>query len=146
MQPVSKRLLIGGAIVVHVAILGAAACHVLPSMGANGLLRPARNRMSSSASQSGPAVSFQGDAGRLAGWWFPSVTARRATVIYLHGVADNRGSSLAAARRLTTRGFDVVAYDSRAVMHGRLPIGLRDRTKARSKVQAQISQRALEEH
>jgi pimeloyl-ACP methyl ester carboxylesterase len=112
----SRSLLLGGAILGPVAILSAAACQVLPSMGANGLLRPARNRMAPVASRSGPAVTFQGGAGRLVGWWFPSVTARRATVIYLHGVADNRGSSLEAARRLTPRGFDVVAYDSRA--HG----------------------------
>ena len=36
--------------------------------------------------------------------------------MFLHGVADNRGSGVGAILRFTTRGWDVVAYDSRA--HG----------------------------
>jgi pimeloyl-ACP methyl ester carboxylesterase len=37
-------------------------------------------------------------------------------VIYLHGVASNRTSSVGVIPRFVNRGFDVVAYDSRA--HG----------------------------
>jgi pimeloyl-ACP methyl ester carboxylesterase len=37
-------------------------------------------------------------------------------VIYLHGIADNRGSAVGAVTRFTRRGLEVVAYDSRA--HG----------------------------
>jgi pimeloyl-ACP methyl ester carboxylesterase len=37
-------------------------------------------------------------------------------VVYLHGVGDNRGSGLGIADRFVPRGFDVIAYDSRA--HG----------------------------
>jgi alpha-beta hydrolase superfamily lysophospholipase len=36
--------------------------------------------------------------------------------VYLHGVADNRGSAAGVIQRFGARGFDVVAYDSRA--HG----------------------------
>jgi alpha-beta hydrolase superfamily lysophospholipase len=60
-------------------------------------------------------LAFQGAGVMLEGWKVPAVGPVRGTVVYLHGVADNRGSSLGAAR-LTERGFDVVAYDSRA--HG----------------------------
>jgi pimeloyl-ACP methyl ester carboxylesterase len=41
---------------------------------------------------------------------------RRGTIVYLHGVADNRASAAGVIPRLLARGFDVVAYDSRA--HG----------------------------
>jgi alpha-beta hydrolase superfamily lysophospholipase len=63
------------------------------------------------------SVDLAGDGVTLKGWIFRTATARRrGTVIYLHGLADNRGSSAGLARRLGPRGFDVVAYDSRA--HG----------------------------
>ena len=39
--------------------------------------------------------------------------------MYLHGVADNRGSGAGVIERFGKRGFDVVAYDSRA--HGESP-------------------------
>jgi alpha-beta hydrolase superfamily lysophospholipase len=63
-------------------------------------------------------VTLTGDGGiRLQGWIFRSTAPRRrGTVIYLHGVSDSRGSSVGIARHLTARGFDVLAYDSRA--HG----------------------------
>jgi uncharacterized protein len=116
MQPISKRFLIGGVILVPVAVLSAAACQVLPAMGANGLLHPARRRLAPQERAAAPVLTFEGDAVSLTGWRFPAQGARRGTVIYLHGVADNRGSSLGVAQRFTRRGFDVVAYDSRA--HG----------------------------
>ena len=53
---------------------------------------------------------------KLKGWWFHARPARARTVVYLHGVADNRGSSVGIADHFLARGFDVVAYDSRA--HG----------------------------
>src|SRR5947199_4291190 len=37
-------------------------------------------------------------------------------MVYLHGVADNRTSAAGAIARFVPRGFDVIAYDSRA--HG----------------------------
>jgi len=53
---------------------------------------------------------------RLKGWKFNTTEPRRGTIVYLHGVADNRGSSASIAEHFVPRGFDVVAYDSRA--HG----------------------------
>ena len=40
----------------------------------------------------------------------------RGTVIYLHGIADNRASGAGVVERFARTGFDVIAYDSRA--HG----------------------------
>jgi pimeloyl-ACP methyl ester carboxylesterase len=53
---------------------------------------------------------------KLRAWWFHGDGLRRGTVVYLHDVADNRGSSVTVADHLVPRGFDVLAYDSRA--HG----------------------------
>jgi pimeloyl-ACP methyl ester carboxylesterase len=53
---------------------------------------------------------------KLRAWWFRGDGPRRGTAVYLHGVADNRGSGVTVADHLVPRGFDVIAYDSRA--HG----------------------------
>jgi alpha-beta hydrolase superfamily lysophospholipase len=89
-----------------------------PGWGANALLHPWRKAPPAEPSLPHENVTFTGDGGvRLEGWIFRSAAARRrGTVVYLHGVGDNRGSSVGVARHLTPRGFDVVAYDSRA--HG----------------------------
>jgi pimeloyl-ACP methyl ester carboxylesterase len=52
----------------------------------------------------------------LKGWSCRAAAARRGTLVYLHGIADNRSSGVGAIQRFGKRGFDVVAYDSRA--HG----------------------------
>ena len=52
----------------------------------------------------------------LEGWLFPAQGERRATIVYLHGVADNRAGGQSLAERFNPLGFDVLAYDSRA--HG----------------------------
>lgn len=62
------------------------------------------------------AASFSGDGVALAGWRCAARSARRGTLVYLHGVADNRMSGAGAVERFVSRGFDVIAYDSRA--HG----------------------------
>jgi pimeloyl-ACP methyl ester carboxylesterase len=55
---------------------------------------------------------------RLAGWICSATPAStRPTIVYLHGVADNRDSSVGVIDRFRRRGFNVIAYDSRA--HGR---------------------------
>jgi len=51
-----------------------------------------------------------------AGWRCRAATTRRGTIVYLHGVADNRSSAAGVIARFAPRGFDVVAFDSRA--HG----------------------------
>jgi pimeloyl-ACP methyl ester carboxylesterase len=42
------------------------------------------------------------------------VGARRGTAVLLHGVADNRESMTGVVGRFVSKGFDVIAYDSRA--------------------------------
>jgi uncharacterized protein len=112
--------LIGRSIALALCTAAAAAtavgCRTLPSLGANGLLHPARHRLDASQRAAAPPVVYQADAIQLAGWRLPANAARRGTIVYLHGVADNRAGALGVAARFNPRGFDVVAYDSRA--HG----------------------------
>ena len=61
-------------------------------------------------------VDWPGDGVQLKGWWFHAPEKSRGTVVVLHGVADNRASSLGVADHFLARGFDVLASDSRA--HG----------------------------
>jgi len=93
-----------------------AGCHALPSAGANGLLHPARRPLRAQERSLGPLVTFSAGPLSLAGWRFPATGSRRGTIVYLHGVADNRAAASGIATRFTSRGFDLVAYDSRA--HG----------------------------
>lgn len=62
------------------------------------------------------AATFAGAGVALQGWRCPTSARRRGTVIYLHGIADNRTSAAGVIDRFGRRGFDVLAYDSRA--HG----------------------------
>lgn len=107
-----------GMAVVAAAVLGAVgtlACGPIQGWAAGGLLHPSRRAVDPALAARHGRLKFDGDGVTLEGWKLPAHGARRGTVVYLHGVADNRGSSLGAAR-LTERGFDLVAYDSRA--HG----------------------------
>jgi pimeloyl-ACP methyl ester carboxylesterase len=62
-------------------------------------------------------VALAGYGVELKGWLFPaSAPSRGVTVVYLHGVADNRASGVWIAERLVGSGYDVLAYDGRA--HG----------------------------
>jgi pimeloyl-ACP methyl ester carboxylesterase len=88
-----------------------------PSWGAAGLLHPARRAPKQQPARPFESVELQGEGVRLKGWRFRGEgPIRRGTVIYLHGIGDNRGSSLGIADRYVRAGFDVLAYDSRA--HG----------------------------
>ena len=86
----------------------------LPGAGAGALLHPARR----AAVETRPAMCkdavVTSDGLRLKGWRCQAAAARRGTVVYLHGIADNRSSAVGAIDRFTRRGFDVAAYDSRA--------------------------------
>lgn len=86
-----------------------------PSWGANALLHPQRRPMTRVPDRPFDAVDFDGAGVTLKGWWFHA-GGKRGTIVVLHGVADNRGSSVGIADHFAARGFDVVAYDSRA--HG----------------------------
>jgi alpha-beta hydrolase superfamily lysophospholipase len=53
---------------------------------------------------------------RLVGWRFRAEGSRRGVIVYLHGLCDDRREAIGLARRYVPRGFEVVAFDSRA--HG----------------------------
>ncbi len=88
----------------------------LPTLGARGLLHPARRPVETRPPDSCREETFAGHEITLQGWNCRAQGRRRATLVYLHGVADNRTGSVGVIQRFVRRGFDVVAYDSRA--HG----------------------------
>jgi hypothetical protein len=87
----------------------------LPALGAGGLLHPSRRHVMVPPPAGCEDVTFAGEVA-LKGWRCPAAATRRATIIYLHGIADNRASSEGVITRFRPRGFEVIAYDSRA--HG----------------------------
>ena len=106
-----------GAVIALVLI--AAASIMAPRIAAGGLLYPARHSVRGAIPPGCENRDFQGDDVTLRGWHCGAIGKRRGTIVYLHGVADNRGSSVGAVQRFTPRGFDVIAYDSRR--HGESP-------------------------
>lgn len=103
------RLIAVASGVLLTAIIASQAC----SMAAGALLYPTRTVSPHPTPPSCEERQFQGDGVVLAGWHCRAEGDRRGTVVYLHGIADNRGSSRGVIQRLTRRGFDVIAYDSR---------------------------------
>jgi len=93
----------------------AAAC-LPPEWGANALLHPTRHSFVVAADLPHQDVSFRSDGLLLKGWFFRAREPRRGLIVYLHGVADNRSSAVGVARRFVPKGYDMLAYDSRA--HG----------------------------
>jgi len=88
-----------------------------PSWGANALLHPQRRQVSKVPSLPFERVDLDVAPGvRLAGWIFRTPQPRRGTLVYLHGLSDNRGSTIGIANHFVPLGFDVLAYDARA--HG----------------------------
>jgi pimeloyl-ACP methyl ester carboxylesterase len=87
-----------------------------PSWGAAALLHPARHMPQRQPLRPFEPFEWQGAGVKLVGWWFHAPPGARGTLIYLHGVSDNRASSVGIAEHFVPLGFDVVAYDSRA--HG----------------------------
>ena len=61
-------------------------------------------------------ADFAGEGLTLKGWKCAATSGRRGTLVFLHGIADNRTSARGPIERYRSKGFDVVAYDSRA--HG----------------------------
>lgn len=113
-----KIMLIGGAaaaILITIA-LGVAATQ-LPAIGAGALLFPTRHVTTRQKPAGCDDRTFSGADVRLRGWECKTTNPqRRGTIVYLHGIADNRGSAIGVIERFLPVGFDVVAYDSRA--HG----------------------------
>jgi hypothetical protein len=87
-----------------------------PSWGAAALLHPSRTPVTAPPPLPAETVEIAGDGVSLKGWLFRASGERRGTIVYLHGVTDNRTSVAGVARRYVPRGYDVLAYDSRA--HG----------------------------
>jgi len=88
----------------------------IPAIGAGALLHPSRHVTTRPAPSGCADATFDGAGVTLRGWRCATIEPRRATIVYLHGVADNRGSAAGPIARLLPLGYDVIAYDSRA--HG----------------------------
>lgn len=86
----------------------------LPAIGAAVILHPPPRPMMASPPPGCQEVTFNGAGLKLHGWHGSGIGNRRGTLIYLHGVSDNRASGAGIMERFRKRGFDVVAYDSRA--------------------------------
>jgi uncharacterized protein len=98
------------------ALLLAAGC-VPSSWAANALLHPGRRPPGQPPRRAFESVELAGTGVALKGWRFRGEgPVRRGTIIYLHGIGDNRASGVGIAERYVPAGFDVLAYDSRA--HG----------------------------
>ena len=88
----------------------------LPAFGAGALLHPLRVRGAGTTPPHCEETFFDGDGVRLAGWRCRATAERRGTIVTLHGFGDNRRGAVGIIARYLPRGFDVIAYDSRA--HG----------------------------
>jgi hypothetical protein len=53
------------------------------------------------------------DGVTLVGWFVPANSIAKGTIIYLHGVSDNRISGLPVAKSFHDHGYNVCLYDSR---------------------------------
>ncbi len=108
----------GGGAACAVALVSAAiqAGCMPASWGAGALLHPSRRPLTTARPASAVDFVFESDGLKLKGWLFRGPGARRGTVVYLHGSADNRSSGVSIAERFLARGFDALIYDSRA--HG----------------------------
>jgi pimeloyl-ACP methyl ester carboxylesterase len=85
----------------------------VPPIAANGLLQPERRRVTTGAPEGCVEREMAGHEVTLRGWFCGARGKRRGTIVYLHGIADNRGSSVGAIWRFVPRGFDVLAFDGR---------------------------------
>jgi uncharacterized protein len=100
-----------------VAVLaGGVVAGQLPMIGAGALLHPTRRPVTARPPEGCRNTTFAGVNVQLRGWRCEQSGRRRGTVVYLHGVADNRASGVGIIHRFRNQGFEVLAYDSRA--HG----------------------------
>jgi pimeloyl-ACP methyl ester carboxylesterase len=113
----TKRLAIGISITAIALVSAMTVVSQLSAAGAGALLFPSRQVSARTTPASCVERTFVGDGVELAGWVCRTTAANhKGTIVYLHGVADNRGSSVGAIGALVPLGFDVIAYDSRG--HG----------------------------
>lgn len=85
-----------------------------PVVAAGGLLHPFRRVTTMTPPERCREVLFDGEGVRLKGWRCAPAGSPRGVAIYLQGIADNRASAYWAIKRLTPRGYEVIAYDGRA--------------------------------
>jgi alpha-beta hydrolase superfamily lysophospholipase len=88
----------------------------LPAYGANALLHPLRRAEVGPVPATCENTTFEGEGLKLKGWQCHPPDRARGTLVYLHGIGDNRWSGEGIIKRFGAQGFDVVAYDERA--HG----------------------------
>jgi len=114
-----KRVTIAISILILLAAVGVTiAQSQLPMIGASALLYPSRRPSLRPAPEHCVERAFDGVGVRLSGWICTAdAVTNKPTVIYLHGIADNRDSSVSVIDRFLARGFNVIVYDSRR--HGR---------------------------
>jgi pimeloyl-ACP methyl ester carboxylesterase len=110
-----SRFVLGGVFVVAFAIAGVGFSQ-LPAIGAGALLHPARQPVVASPPMHCIDSTFAGAGVALKGWACHTPAKHRGTIVVLHGVADNHAGAAGIIERYLPRGFDLIAYDSRA--HG----------------------------
>jgi pimeloyl-ACP methyl ester carboxylesterase len=110
---VRKKWAVAGVLLIG---LGAVVVSQTPEIAAGGLLHPRRSDGSGTTPTGCVDREFAGEAVALRGWSCSTAAERNGTIVYLHGIADNRSSSVGVITRYLPRGFDVIAYDGRA--HG----------------------------
>ena len=86
-----------------------------PDWGAAAIAHPYRKPVTRRPHLAFELVRFESRGAALEGWLFRAGSPR-GTVVYLHGIGDNRESGIGVADRLVPRGFSVLAFDGRA--HG----------------------------
>jgi len=111
----NRRLAVCAVCLLTTALLLAGGCS-LAAIGAGALLHPSRRAGIPQPLAACAPRTFQGVGVTLTGWYCAATGDRRGTLVYLHGVADNRASGAGVVQRYVSRGFDVIAFDSRA--HG----------------------------
>ena len=99
------------------ALLGWIVVEQVPAIGAAVLLHPWRRVIPRRAPPPCVNATFEGSGGiAIRGWRCVPSTEPLGTVVFLHGLADNRMSGAGVVARFVSRGFEAVTYDSRA--HG----------------------------
>lgn len=112
----ARRVLVAALVLlVPLSLLGGyLAWWKIPEVAAKLLLCPPRSLAQGNPPPGVEAVTYSGDDVSLRGWRKSGVEPHCGTILYLHGLCDNRGSSAGLMDRFTAQGWDVVAYDSRA--------------------------------
>jgi pimeloyl-ACP methyl ester carboxylesterase len=110
----SKKRLKGVGLTVLV-LLGLALWNVSSICGSL-IIFPYKRQARSEPPPSCQNVQFNTGSIVLQGWRGDAVGRHRGTMVYLHGLVDNRGSGGGIMTRYRNAGWDVIAYDNRA--HG----------------------------